>query len=319
LQEQIESLQAELSNFQTQSTQKDGADEALEQLRGKIEVLELARVDKDAQIADRMAALEASLEEKIGTMVADAVTKQAREPRPTRQRRQPEARLLNRAIKDESSDKSEAMSRIIQARVQNALSEAETIEESVAKEDADDAATEHQDAIPDEPTNDSNGSVVEDTEALEGEAVAPDAVSDSELPESIDRHEMADTEVETADDALVPEPPHAEDEGGDLFAGAVPFSVPSKEKIKKRDTALIVESLIGIGNKPYLRGSGGGLNWDTGVPMEFESIGKWRWVVSEDFEDAIEFQVMRNDADPDLTGKHRMVAGDKLSVQPQFD
>ena len=35
--------------------------------------------------------------------------------------------------------------------------------------------------------------------------------------------------------------------------------------------------MIGIGNKPYLRGEGPGLSWDEGVPMNFIEIGKWSW------------------------------------------
>lgn len=42
-------------------------------------------------------------------------------------------------------------------------------------------------------------------------------------------------------------------------------------------TRLIVTAYIGIGNKLYARGEGPGLAWDRGVPLQFVSIGKWRW------------------------------------------
>ena len=42
-------------------------------------------------------------------------------------------------------------------------------------------------------------------------------------------------------------------------------------------TRLTVVSYIGIGNKLYLRGDGPGLSWDKGVPLQFVSIGRWRW------------------------------------------
>ncbi|MFA5057564.1 MAG: hypothetical protein WC485_05580, partial [Opitutaceae bacterium] len=42
-------------------------------------------------------------------------------------------------------------------------------------------------------------------------------------------------------------------------------------------TGLTVVSYIGIGNKLYLRGEGPGLSWDKGVPLQFVSIGRWRW------------------------------------------
>ncbi len=46
-------------------------------------------------------------------------------------------------------------------------------------------------------------------------------------------------------------------------------------------TRLTVTSYIGIGNKLYLRGEGPGLSWDKGVPLQFVSIGRWRWETAE--------------------------------------
>ncbi len=42
-------------------------------------------------------------------------------------------------------------------------------------------------------------------------------------------------------------------------------------------TRLVATAYIGIGNKLFLRGDGPGLSWDKGVPLQFVSIGKWRW------------------------------------------
>jgi hypothetical protein len=46
-------------------------------------------------------------------------------------------------------------------------------------------------------------------------------------------------------------------------------------------TRLLATAYIGIGNKLYLRGDGPGLSWDKGVPLQFVSIGKWRWETAE--------------------------------------
>ena len=46
-------------------------------------------------------------------------------------------------------------------------------------------------------------------------------------------------------------------------------------------TRLTVVSYVGIGNKLYLRGQGPGLSWDKGVPLQFVSIGRWRWETAE--------------------------------------
>lgn len=91
-----------------------------------------------------------------------------------------------------------------------------------------------------------------------------------------------------------------------------------KNRPKKKDSVCTVLTLIGIGNKPYLRGSGGGLNWDSGVVMEFEAIGKWRWTAPANLNQAIEVQVYRNDEDPDTSGKHSLQVGNKLEIKAKF-
>jgi hypothetical protein len=42
-------------------------------------------------------------------------------------------------------------------------------------------------------------------------------------------------------------------------------------------TRLLVTAYIGIGNKLFVRGDGPGLSLDKGTPLQFVSIGKWRW------------------------------------------
>ncbi len=46
-------------------------------------------------------------------------------------------------------------------------------------------------------------------------------------------------------------------------------------------TRLLVTAYIGIGNRLFLRGTGPGLSPDKGVPLQFVSIGKWRWESAE--------------------------------------
>src|SRR5581483_8880343 len=46
-------------------------------------------------------------------------------------------------------------------------------------------------------------------------------------------------------------------------------------------TRLLVTAYIGIGNRLFIRGSGPGLSWDKGVPLQFVSIGKWRWETAD--------------------------------------
>ncbi|MFT3869233.1 MAG: hypothetical protein QM715_12310 [Nibricoccus sp.] len=59
-------------------------------------------------------------------------------------------------------------------------------------------------------------------------------------------------------------------------------------------TRLIVTAYIGIGNKLYVRGEGPGLAWDRGVPLQFVSIGKWRWE-SADATGPVQLKLYKND------------------------
>jgi hypothetical protein len=59
-------------------------------------------------------------------------------------------------------------------------------------------------------------------------------------------------------------------------------------------TRLIVTAYIGIGNRLFIRGSGAGLSWEKGVPLQFISIGKWRWETN-DATAPLEFKLYKND------------------------
>ena len=103
-----------------------------------------------------------------------------------------------------------------------------------------------------------------------------------------------------------------------LFAeDPAPTPLP-KKRVKKKDTVLTASIFIGIGNKPYVRGSGAGLSWEQGQEMEFQEIGKWRWVAPAEMEAPVELQIYRNDTDADQSGKYRLEPGEKLEVSPVF-
>ena len=59
-------------------------------------------------------------------------------------------------------------------------------------------------------------------------------------------------------------------------------------------TRLVVTAYIGIGNRLFIRGEGPGLSWDRGVPLQFVSIGKWRWETNEATK-AVRFKLYKND------------------------
>ena len=59
-------------------------------------------------------------------------------------------------------------------------------------------------------------------------------------------------------------------------------------------TRLLVTAYIGIGNRLFIRGEGPGLSWGKGVPLQFVSIGKWRWETN-DATAPVKFKILKND------------------------
>ncbi len=100
---------------------------------------------------------------------------------------------------------------------------------------------------------------------------------------------------------------------------ALPESSEKARKTSKTDTCIILNSLIGIGNKPYLRGDGGGLSPDKGVPMEYLEIGKWRYVFPPDSQFPIEFSVYKNDETRSDGGEvFQILPNEKLELNLRF-
>ncbi|MGF1453330.1 MAG: hypothetical protein ACFB21_14805 [Opitutales bacterium] len=92
---------------------------------------------------------------------------------------------------------------------------------------------------------------------------------------------------------------------------------PKARKAGRKDTTLIAQVLIGIGNKPYVRGEGPGLSPDEGVPMEFLEIGKWQWT-APDSTAPLRVQIYKNDEIPAQEGWIDLEPGQRRSVTPRF-
>jgi len=86
---------------------------------------------------------------------------------------------------------------------------------------------------------------------------------------------------------------------------------------KNETTTVVANVMIGIGNKPYLRGEGPGLSWDEGVAMNFIEIGKWAWSPPRK-NASLTVQLYRNDQDPDQGGKIEVRPGERLEINPDF-
>jgi hypothetical protein len=106
----------------------------------------------------------------------------------------------------------------------------------------------------------------------------------------------AETEAEDEEDEEAIEEIEEEEEAEVAPQAAASAPEPSATG-GSTGTALIVNLMIGIGNKPFVRGTGPGLSQDKGVPMSFLGIGRWQWV-SPDPEAPATVEVWKNDQSP---------------------
>ena len=73
--------------------------------------------------------------------------------------------------------------------------------------------------------------------------------------------------------------------------------VPTAKAAEGQGTSLTINLMIGIGNKPFVRGSGPGLSADKGVPMNFLGIGRWQWTCPQP-DAAATVEIWKNDQTP---------------------
>ena len=128
---------------------------------------------------------------------------------------------------------------------------------------------------------------VEEEEEVEAApaASAPEPLASAAAAEEEPVEEESEEEevIEEIEDASEEEAAPAADEAAPSAAGS--------------GTALIINLMIGIGNKPFVRGTGPGLSRDKGVPMSFLGIGRWQWI-SPDPEAPATVEVWKNDQSP---------------------
>jgi hypothetical protein len=144
------------------------------------------------------------------------------------------------------------------------------------------------------------------------------------------------TQPPIATDAVEPSTTPAEAPVSEPAAAAAPVSTdvaeadasPPPETIEPKPeesavssdgaTRLLVTAYIGIGNRLFIRGDGPGLSWDKGVPLQFVSIGKWRWETS-DATGPVLFKLYKND-DTECTalGHRSLDSGQQQEVTATF-
>jgi hypothetical protein len=109
--------------------------------------------------------------------------------------------------------------------------------------------------------------------------------------------------------------PPRESEATDLSAEGAPKTESSSSS--DGATRLLATAYIGIGNKLFIRGDGPGLTWDTGVPMQFVSIGKWGWF-THDAAGPVRVKLYKNDQIPALSGEILLEPGKHTEATALF-
>lgn len=166
---------------------------------------------------------------------------------------------------------------------------------------------------------------VPDVIAAEAPATAPDP-EPTPTPEAIEAPAPAVAPEEPIP-SPAPEPAAAEPveetpaavTTTDEFTQLSPDEVAPLESITSDSTTrLLVTAYIGIGNRLFIRGDGPGLSWDKGVPLQFVSIGKWRWETL-DASSLIRAKLYKNDeTECAALGELRLSPGHQSEVTARF-
>jgi hypothetical protein len=82
--------------------------------------------------------------------------------------------------------------------------------------------------------------------------------------------------------------------------------------ISDRTMVIVAKINVGWGNTVYIRGEGGHLSWDVGVPMISSGDDRWVWSFHAD-EAPRQFKFLRNDRDWAL-GENQVVSGSDITV-----
>jgi len=144
--------------------------------------------------------------------------------------------------------------------------------------------------------------VEEDDEAISELAPTPEPLMESRLGDEDD--ELADASS----------PPAVEPAQVPPAAPVVKTVMASEDDAE--GTCVIANLMIGIGNKPFVRGTGPGLSETTGVPMQFLAIGRWLWR-SPDSSQPATVQIWKNDQSP-LGESVHIRAGETRELEEDF-
>jgi hypothetical protein len=90
-----------------------------------------------------------------------------------------------------------------------------------------------------------------------------------------------------------------------------------KKPVSTELTRVIIKYDVGFNNSLYIRGKGGGLSWDHGIPLRNISPNEWIWESTLPCDDC-EFKVLINDKHYETGENHRIYNGGIVQYTPCF-
>ena len=230
-----------------------------------------AELEKKVAVAQRSAAVGAEAKEGLDDLGAklESLAETVRSGLATTEETAEVLAELKAAAPAVTAEDLKAVRDEVKKAAQKAAQSADKLDERL------DAVSAELQALRDRPVVAPAAPVTEDADDEEAEPVADEEESEDESEE----------EAEADEEAIESEPATEE---------AAPAAAPV---VTGEGTALVINLMIGIGNKPFVRGSGPGLSADHGIPMNFLGIGRWQWVCPQPDAPAT-VEVWKNDQSP---------------------
>ncbi len=230
-----------------------------------------AELEKKVAVAQRSAAVGTEAKESLDDLGAklESLAETVRSGLATTEETAEALAELKAAAPAVTAEDLKAVRDEVRKATQKAAQSADKLDERL------DAVSAELQALRDRPVVAPAAPVTEDADEEEAEPVAAEEDSADE----------AEEEAEADEEAIESEPAAEE---------AAPAAAPV---VTGDGTALVINLMIGIGNKPFVRGSGPGLSADHGVPMNFLGIGRWQWVCPQPDAPAT-VEVWKNDQSP---------------------
>jgi len=234
-----------------------------------------AELEKKVAVAQRSAAVGTEAKESLDDLGAklESLAETVRSGLATTEETAEALAELKAAAPAVTAEDLKAVRDEVKKATQKAAQSADKLDERL------DAVSAELQALRDRPVVAPAAPVKEDADEEEAEPVAAEEDAEEESEDE------AEEEAETDEEAIESEPAAEE---------AAPAAAPV---VTGDGTALVINLMIGIGNKPFVRGSGPGLSADHGIPMNFLGIGRWQWVCPQPDAPAT-VEVWKNDQSP---------------------